>query len=87
LNAQLRLPQLRAVAQSKAKTATMTTMDQPSLCSIPVVVPPLELQREFVRRASAVEKLRAVQQASLAEMDTLFASLHHRLLKQPGALS
>ena len=41
-------------------------------------LPPIELQREFARRVRAVEKLKAAQRASLAELDTLFATLQHR---------
>jgi type I restriction enzyme, S subunit len=44
-------------------------------------LPPIELQREFARRVQAVEKLKAAQRASLAEMDALFASLQHRAFR------
>ena len=40
LNCLLRLPQMRAIAKSKSRTATMTTIDQQSLCSIDVPAPP-----------------------------------------------
>jgi type I restriction enzyme, S subunit len=46
-----------------------------------IIVPPLPLQREFARRVGAVEKLKAVQRASLAELDALFASLQHRAFR------
>jgi len=46
-----------------------------------VPVPPIALQREFTRRVSAVEKLKAAQRASLAELDNLFASLQHRAFR------
>lgn len=46
-----------------------------------VPVPPIELQREFALRVAAVEKLKATQRVSLAEMDTLFASLQHRAFR------
>ncbi len=42
------------------------------------VQPPLDLQREFIRQVSAVEKLQSAQRASLAELDTLFSSLQQR---------
>jgi len=45
------------------------------------VLPPLELQREFALRVSAVEKLKTTQRASLAELDNLFASLQHRAFR------
>jgi len=46
-----------------------------------VPVPRIEPQREFVCRVSAVEKLKAAQRASLAELDALFASLQHRAFR------
>jgi len=81
LNCLLRLPQMRAIAKSKSKTATMTTIDQTALCSIPVMLPLFALQQEFARRVSALEKLKAAHRASLAEMDALFASLQHRAFR------
>ncbi|MGI9165812.1 MAG: hypothetical protein ACR2G5_05415 [Pyrinomonadaceae bacterium] len=39
--------------------------------------PPIELQREFASRVRAVEKVKAAQRASLAEMDALFTTLQH----------
>ena len=81
LNCLLRLPQMRAIAKSKSKTATMTTIDQTALCSIPVVLPPLSIQRNFARRFAAVEKLKTTHRASLGELDAFFASLQHRAFR------
>ena len=44
-------------------------------------LPPLDLQREFARRITAVEKLKTAQRAALAELDALFASLQHRAFR------
>jgi type I restriction enzyme S subunit len=46
-----------------------------------VPLPPIELQREFARRVTAVEALKTAQRASLAELDALFATLQHRAFK------
>jgi len=46
-----------------------------------LVQPPIELQREFVRRLMVVEKLKAAHQISLAKFDALFASLQHRAFR------
>jgi type I restriction enzyme S subunit len=48
---------------------------------IMLVVPPLNLQREFAGRVTAVEKLMTAQRASLAELDALFVSLQHRAFR------
>jgi type I restriction enzyme, S subunit len=75
LNCLLRLPQMRAIAKSKSKTATMTTIDQTSLCSIPVMLPPLALQRKFERHVAEVATMKCRYDISLAKMDALFAVL------------
>jgi type I restriction enzyme S subunit len=49
--------------------------------SAAVPLPPVELQREFARRVTAVEKLKTAQRKSLAELDALFASLQHRAFR------
>ena len=81
LNSLLRLPQMRAIAKSKSKTATMTTIDQQSLCSIELPLPPVKIQHEFAGRIRAVEKLKVAHRASLAELDALFATLQNRAFK------
>jgi type I restriction enzyme S subunit len=58
--------------------STISGINQSNLERVPVIVPPLPLQREFARRVTAVEKLKAAQRVTLAEMDALFATLQHR---------
>jgi type I restriction enzyme S subunit len=48
---------------------------------IKLIYPPVPLQREFADRVAAVEKLQTAQRASLAELDSLFASLQHRAFR------
>jgi len=51
------------------------------MVKIKMYLPPLVLQREFAHRIKAVERLKAVQRASLAAVDALFASLQHRAFR------
>lgn len=51
------------------------------LSRLTITLPPFEIQREFARRVSAVEKLKVKYQDSLFEMDALFASLQHRAFR------
>ena len=51
------------------------------LRGFPLLLPPLLLQREFAAQVSAVERLKTSQQASLAKLDALFASLQHRAFR------
>jgi type I restriction enzyme S subunit len=46
-----------------------------------VPLPPIELQRDFAGRVTAVEKLKTAQRASLAELDALFATLQYRAFR------
>jgi len=62
-------------------STTILTIKAPDLKRLPVPVPPIELQREFARRVTAVEALKTAQRASLAELDALFASLQHRAFR------
>ena len=48
---------------------------------IKLIDPPVDLQREFARRAMSTEKLKVAHLASLGELDTLFLSLQHRAFR------
>lgn len=45
---------------------------------IQLMFPPLDLQRDYGRRALAIEALRAQHRAAIARLDGLFSSLQHR---------
>lgn len=65
--------------QTRAKHAVnQASINQQDVSDFRVNLPPIELQCEFARRATAVERLRTAQRASLTELDALFASLQHR---------
>ncbi len=64
-----------------AKGAIMSGLNMGIIKQMPFPLAPLPLQREFARRVSAVEKLKAAQRAALAELDALFASLQHRAFR------
>jgi type I restriction enzyme S subunit len=68
---------LRAAKQ----TTGIATINMSQLKNFPLLLPPIDLQREFGRRVAAVEKLKQAQRASFAELDALFASLQHRAFR------
>jgi type I restriction enzyme S subunit len=70
-----------AFMYAKASSTTLPYMNKTVCNSIPVIVPPLELQREFVRRVTAAETLKRAQRESLGELDALFAALQHRAFR------
>jgi len=78
VRAVLTAPSVRAIVARQSRQAAQQNFSGPGLRRLPMPLPPLKLQREFVRRIAAVEKLRAAHRASSAEMDALFASLQYR---------
>jgi type I restriction enzyme S subunit len=44
-------------------------------------VPPMDLQRNFSRRIAMIDKVKATQRASMADLETLFTSLQHRAFR------
>jgi type I restriction enzyme S subunit len=51
------------------------------LRGFPLLIPPINLQREFACRVTAVERLNIVSRASLAGVDALFAVMQHRAFR------
>ena len=77
----LRHPIARRYLDRTAKGAIMAGLNMGIIKAMPIPVPPLSLQRDFARRVTAVEKLKASHRTSLAELDALFASLQHRAFR------
>ena len=59
----------------------MPQLNKQDLAPLKILLPPIDLQRDFARRASVVEKLKAMHRAFLAELDALFAVLQHRAFR------
>lgn len=66
---------------SELRTVSQPTLNIKQLSETTVVYPPLDLQQEFARRITAVEKLKTAHRNALAELDALFASLQHRAFR------
>jgi type I restriction enzyme, S subunit len=60
---------------NELRTVSQPTLNIKQLSQTPVIMPPQGLRYEFAKQATAVERLKAAQRASLAEMDALFVSL------------
>jgi type I restriction enzyme, S subunit len=78
--------QTQTVRREIARRATgtsgsMKNISQAKLFGIRTILPPISIQRDFTRRIDAVEKLKTVHRASLAELDALFAVLQHRAFR------
>ncbi len=71
----------RPIFVAQAPETARANINLETLRPLQVPVPPIELQREFARRVTAVEKLKTAHGASLAELDAIFASLQHRAFR------
>jgi type I restriction enzyme S subunit len=61
--------------------STISGINQSNLEKVPVIVPPIALQRRFTGIVESVERQKAAQRAHLAELDALFAALQHRAFR------
>lgn len=69
------------IVSRKNRGGTQKFISLGDLRDIPLPLASVELQYEFTRRVSAIEKLRSSYLASLAELDALFAFLQHRAFR------
>ena len=61
-----------------AKSSSQANLFQGPIKKLPILLPPLDLQRELEQHISAIATLKTQCQAHVAELDALFASLQHR---------
>jgi type I restriction enzyme S subunit len=73
-------PTKRAQIQNLAggSSGSMPNISKAKLLTVKIPTPPIELQQEFGRRVSAIERLKGRQRSQLAELEVLFASLQNR---------
>lgn len=71
--------QIQKLASGSA--GSMPNISKARLSTTAIELPPVELQREFARRLSAIERLRSTSERSLGILDSLFDSLEHRAFR------
>lgn len=64
--------------RSAKQTTGIASVNMTQLKAFPLLVPPLELQREFAAIVESIEVQKARMQSHLQELDTLFAALQQR---------
>jgi type I restriction enzyme S subunit len=77
----LRLLAERGSLADHVTSATIAHLTGEKLKAMKIPLPPIALQREFCRRLGAADTLRRAHQASLDQLDSLFASLQARALR------
>jgi type I restriction enzyme S subunit len=65
----------------KSQGVTMANLNKGIIVKLPIVVPPLKLQKEFVNRIFLVEEQKAIAQKSLEKSESLFNSLLQKAFK------
>lgn len=61
--------------------STISGINQSNLSKVPVMLPPMALQREFYKRVEAIEVIEKKHVESVTELNALFASLQHRAFR------
>lgn len=71
----------RYFVRSAKQTTGIASINMTQLRNFPLLLPPIDVQREFAHRIATIEKLKSSYRASLVQMDTLFASLQYRAFR------
>ena len=71
----------RELEKRKSGTTSVFAVYWKSLRTLPVLVPPSDLQHRFAAIVESVEQQKARQRTHLTELDTLFASLQSRAFR------
>jgi type I restriction enzyme S subunit len=67
--------------QRQVKGATFREITLTRLRELPVLIPPLELQRKFAERTDSASQLIQTSLSSLSDLDALFAALQYRAFR------
>ncbi|MEY8039323.1 restriction endonuclease subunit S [Saccharopolyspora cebuensis] len=74
-------PEARRYLHRTAKGAIMSGLNMGIIKDLPVVLPPVSLQQDFIDRVLSLKRIKTGLEAHLAELDALFASLQHRAFR------
>ncbi|MFF0254865.1 restriction endonuclease subunit S [Micromonospora zamorensis] len=77
----LRAKSVQAIIWAGSQQSAQQNFSGPGLRALPLPTPPISAQQEFARKAAAVAALKESHQTSVAEFDTLFASMQNRAFR------
>lgn len=77
----LQHPVARRYLEATAKGAIMSGLNMGIIKAMPVRLPPIEVQGEFVKRVSAIRDQKRVLEQHHGELNNLFSSLQHRAFR------
>lgn len=78
----LREDKIRKILVDVSNTGTITNISQPILKQIRILIPPLELQNEFINKVNKIEKIFTLQKDSTEEINNLFESLMQEVFEE-----
>lgn len=64
-----------------AQGVTMLNLNSDIVSGLPLAVPPIDRQREFVRAVARIERIQSDQRAAVQQLDNLFVSLQQRAFR------
>lgn len=67
--------------QGHSRQAIQPNFSGPAIRSLPLPLPPMTVQTEFVSRLEQVKSVRVLHMSALDELNTLFTSLQHRAFR------
>lgn len=73
--AMFHVPSVRKIIVESAGTGTITNINQPALLSVPVIEPPVELQREFAGKVQQAVSIQTQQSAATTKAQATFDAL------------
>jgi len=71
----------RIQALAGGSASSMSNISKSKLLSLPVELPPVDLQTKYVQRIEQIAAMKQQQSAHLARLDTLFASIQSRAFR------
>jgi type I restriction enzyme S subunit len=81
LKATLASPSTKRQADRVARGVAQKTLNLADIREFRILVPPINAQREFVRRVTAWDRIKRDQLSALEGLDALFSSLQHRAFR------
>ncbi|MGZ4956957.1 MAG: restriction endonuclease subunit S [Limisphaerales bacterium] len=72
---------IKRYLENVAQGVTMANLNKGIVGALPIPVPPLSVQLEFVAQVTSLEKLQNTQLSFYNKLDALFASLQHRAFR------
>jgi type I restriction enzyme S subunit len=78
INATLSSSSMRKRLESFSLGATLPNLNSGIIESLILPLPPIALQYEYLASINSINRLKSTQRESLAQLDSLFASLEHR---------